>query len=289
MTKRPPIPPQQSGRPAPKVQPERSGPLHVELISIGRELLRGQVADKNGLTMAQFVTRRGGLVHRMTVVDDHIRAITEAIREALGRSPHLVITSGGLGPAIDDLTLSGVAAALGQPLAMSNEARTMVEKAYQRLLQAKQVSTASMNQAREKMCRIPIGSLPVRNDLGIAPGVICELPGGAAVISLPGLPDEMQHVLENAVELLQDLMTKVCTVKRELEAPTPDEAALSALIKRLSDEFPGLWISSRTQRMGKRGLSVLVTMEAMAPSREEANAVVSGAQRRLLTLAGEGH
>jgi hypothetical protein len=41
--------------------------------------------------------------------------------------------------------------------------------------------------------------------------------------------------------------------------------------------------------VGKRGLSVLVTMEAMAPSREEANAVVSGAQRRLLTLAGEGH
>jgi nicotinamide-nucleotide amidase len=289
MTKPPPNDPHPSGQPAPKARPERSGPLHVELISVGRELLRGQVADQNSLAIAQFVTRRGGLVHRMTVVDDQIRPITEAIREALGRSPHLVITSGGLGPGIDDLTLSGVAKALGHPLAMNNDAKAMVEKAYQRLLLAKQVSTASMNQAREKMCRIPVGSLPVRNDLGIAPGVICELPGGTAVISLPGLPDEMQHVLENAVELLHDLTTKVCTVKRELEAPTPDEAALSALIKRLSEEFPGLWISSRTRRVGKRGLSVLVTMEAMAPSLEEANAVVSGAQRRLLTLAGEGH
>ncbi len=171
---------------------------------------------------------------------------------------------------------------------MNNEARAMIERAYQRLLRAKQVRTAALNASREKMCKIPVGSLPVQNDLGIAPGVIRELPGGAAVVCLPGLPDEMQHVLEKAVLLLQDLTTQVCTAKRELESPTPDESSLSALIERLSNEFPGLWITSRTVRAGKRGLSVLVTMEAMAPSMEEANAVVSGAQRRLLTLAGEG-
>jgi len=279
---------QSSGKPAPKVRPTRSGPLHVELISIGRELLRGQVPDKNARAIAEFITRRGGLVHRMTIVDDNIRPITEALREALGRNPHLVITSGGLGPAIDDLTLPGVAAALGQPLTMHHEARSLVEEAYQRLLKAKQVSTAALNQAREKMCRIPVGGMPVRNELGIAPGVICDLPGGAAVICLPGLPDEMLLVLQSALQQLQDLTTKVYTAKREIESPSPDESSLSALIARLANEFPGLWISSRTLRTGKRGLSVLVTMEAMAPSLEEANAVVSGAQRRLLTLAGEG-
>jgi molybdenum cofactor synthesis domain-containing protein len=260
----------------------------VELISIGRELLRGQVPDKNARTIAEFITRRGGLVHRMTIVDDNIRPITQALREALGRNPHLVITSGGLGPAIDDLTLSGVAAALGQPLTMHHEARSMVEEAYQRLLKKKQVSTAALNQSREKMCRIPVGSMPVRNELGIAPGVICDLPGGTAVICLPGLPDEMLSVLKGALQQLQDLTTKVYTAKRELESPSPDESSLSALIERLAAEFPGLWISSRTLRTGKRGLNVLVTLEAMAPSLEEANAVVSGAQRRLLTLAGEG-
>jgi molybdenum cofactor synthesis domain-containing protein len=281
--------PQPSGKPAPKVRPTRTGPLHVELISVGRELLRGQVPDKNARTIAEFITRRGGLVHRMTIVDDNIRPITEALQEALGRNPHLVITSGGLGPAIDDLTLSGVAAALRQPLTMHHEARSMVEEAYQRLLKEKKVSTAALNQSREKMCRIPVGSMPVRNELGIAPGVICDLPGGAAVICLPGLPDEMLLVLKSALQQLQDLTTKVYTAKRELESPSPDESSLSALIERLANEFPGLWISSRTLRTGKRGLNVLVTMEAMAPSLEEANAVVSGAQRRLLTLAGEGH
>jgi molybdenum cofactor synthesis domain-containing protein len=281
--------PQPSGRAAPKVRPTRTGPLHVELISIGREILRGQVPDNNAHAIAQYITRRGGLVHRMTIVDDKIRAIGAAVREALERNPHLVITNGGLGPAIDDLTLSGIAAALGQPLAMNHEARTMVERAYQRLLKARQVSTAALNQSREKMCKIPVGSLPVQNELGVAPGVICELPGGAAVICLPGLPDEMQQVLESALGRLQALNTKVYSAKRELEPPIPDESALSALIERVSGEFPGLWISSRTRRTGKRGINLMVTMEAMAPSMEEANAVVNGAQRRLLTLAGEGH
>jgi molybdopterin-biosynthesis enzyme MoeA-like protein len=246
------------------------------------------VPDSNARAIAEFISRRGGLVHRMTVVDDNIRAITSAIREALGRNPHLVITSGGLGPAVDDRTLPGVSAALGQPLAMNNEARSFVERAYNRLLRDKQVSTASLNQAREKMCRIPVGSRPVPNDLGVAPGVICGLPGGAAVVSLPGLPDEMLHVLHKAVEMLQELTTKVYTARRELESPTPDESSLTALIELVSEEFPGLWVTSRTLRKGKQSLIVLVTMEAMAPSREEANAVVGRAERRLLTLAGKG-
>jgi molybdenum cofactor synthesis domain-containing protein len=278
-----------SGLPAPKVRPKRSGPLHVEVISVGRELLRGQVADLNAKTIAEFVSRRGGLVHRMTVVDDNARAIAGAVREALIRNPHLVVTSGGLGPASDDLTLSGVAEVLGQPLSMNQQARKMVEEAYLRLQRARQVGTAALNPAREKMCKIPVGSQPIPNEIGIAPGVICKLPGGAAVVCLPGLPDEMRHVLDNAVRILQELTTKVHTAKRELEAPTPDESSLSELIKRLASEFPGLWISSRTLRAGRRGVSVVVTLEATASTIQEANAVVSGAQRRLLTLAGEGH
>ncbi len=258
------------------------------MISIGRELLRGQVADLNARTIAEFVSRRGGLVHRMTVVDDNRRAIAGAVREALTRNPGLVITSGGLGPAGDDLTLAGVADILGQPLAMSHPARKMVEEAYTRLHKARKVGSSALNQAREKMCLIPVGSQPVPNEIGIAPGVICKLPGGAAVVSLPGSPDEMIHVLENAVGMLQELTAEVHTARRELEAPTTDESSLIQLIARLSSEFPGLWISSRTLRTGKRGVSVVVTLEATASTEREADAVVSGAQRRLLTLAGEG-
>ena len=72
------------------------------------------------------------------------------------------------------------------------------------------------------------------------------------------------------------------------EGPVDAEAGEAFFVENACEVFPGLWISSRTLKSGKRGVSVVVTLEATASTEEEANAVVSGAQRRLLTLAGEG-
>ena len=73
-------PPRPSGRPAPKVRPERSGTVKVELISIGRELLRGRIADRNSHNVARFLTLRGVRIPRITTVDDNERAIVADTR-----------------------------------------------------------------------------------------------------------------------------------------------------------------------------------------------------------------
>src|SRR5512136_405686 len=67
---------------APKVPVERSGPLHVEIIVVGRELLRGRTVDANASFLAGWLSQRGAIVHRITTVDDHDRAIAEAVTEA---------------------------------------------------------------------------------------------------------------------------------------------------------------------------------------------------------------
>jgi molybdenum cofactor synthesis domain-containing protein len=274
------------GRPAPKVRPQRDGPFYVELIVVGRELLRGHVADRNSRAIAERMSRRGGLVHRISVVDDNERAVAAALREALDRNPHLVITTGGLGPAPDDVTLAGVAKTLGQPLKMNPPARAMVEAAYQRLAQAKQVRSSALTLAREKMCWIPVNGEPVPNERGIPPGVVCRLPGGAAVICLPGAPGEALEVLEAALPLLRDLPPRTHTARREVEAPSPDESLLRPMLEQISGEFPGLWVSSRPLTGAKRKATVVVTLEATASTEDEANAVLAGAVRRLLALAG---
>lgn len=275
-----------SGRPAPKVRPHREGPLHVEILSVGRELLRGNVQDVNGRYLAQRLSRRGALVHRVTVVDDHVPAIAGALREALGRHPHLVITSGGLGSAADDRTLEAVAEVLGCPLSLNARARTMVEEAYQREYRARRVTNAALNETREKMCRLPVGGEPLPNSKGIVPGVFCRLPGGAALLCLPGLPREMRCVLDEALPRFEDQAPETHIAQREVEAPVPDESALHALIERLSEEFPYLWISSRTLVPGKDGaLKVVVTLEARGASEPEADSAVDPAVRRLLALA----
>ena len=277
--------PHGKGIAGPKVRPDRSGPLHVEIVAVGRELLRGRLSEGNAKKIAEALAQRGGLVHRITIVDDNERAIRSAVREALDRNPHIVITTGGLGPAPDDRTLMAVADALELPLTLSPRARTMVEGAYKRLHQSRIAATAGMNLSREKMCRIPIGSIPVPNERGVAPGVLCRLAGGAAVLCLPGNSTEMAAVLGEALEELGERPRKTEIAYREIESPTADESSLRPILDRLTDEYGGVWVSSRTIGPGRHGQKVLVTLEAMAPTIEDANSMVNNAVRRLLALA----
>jgi molybdenum cofactor synthesis domain-containing protein len=276
-----------SARPAPRVRPQRGGPLHLEIIAVGRDLLRGHVTETNGAAIAKFFAERGGLVHRITVIDDSERVVETALREALDRNPHLVVLTGGLGPAPDDVTLAGVARTLGQPLTLSQVAREMVEETYQELARTRRVRSAGMNLAREKMCRIPVGSTPLANTRGIPPGVLCKLPGGSAVLCLPGAPDESAAMLRESTPLLHELLPRGHTARREVEAPFPDESMLRPLLEQMASEFPGLWVTSRPVKSGRhRETRVLVSFEATAPSEEDANTVVSGAVRRLLAIVG---
>jgi hypothetical protein len=74
-----------SGAPAAKVVVDRLGPLHAEIVVVGRELLRGQLRDGNAAWIAGELTRRGALVHRVTIVDDLERSVMNAVAEARDR------------------------------------------------------------------------------------------------------------------------------------------------------------------------------------------------------------
>lgn len=282
---RPARPPRPSGEPGPKVRPARSGAVHVEIVAVGRELLRGHVAESNSRDIAETLARRGALVHRVTIVDDLTRAVAAALREALDRNPHLVVTTGGLGPAADDRTLEGVAEALELPLTLHAQARAMVEAAYQRLYEARVVRAAGMTLTREKMARLPVGAIALGNRRGVAPGVLCRLSGGGAVLCLPGSPDQAREVLDEALPLLGDLTPRVAVSRREIESPTSDESSLRPMLEMLSSEFGSIWVSSRPVGPGEHGHKILITLEATALTREEANGLVESAVRRLLALA----
>jgi nicotinamide-nucleotide amidase len=222
----------------------------VEIVSIGRELLRGRVPDGNGAWLAEWFSRRGALVHRIVVVDDTERAVTSAVTEALQRGTHLVLTTGGLGPAVDDRTLAAVSDALHLPLAVQPPARELVESAYGRLEREKKVARGGMTAAREKMAALPVGTEPVPNPVGIAPGMLARIAGGAAVLCLPGAPEEMRATFGEAVSRLRDLAPRGAVAQREVETPTADESALRPLLERLAAEYPDVWVQSRPAGVG---------------------------------------
>ena len=269
---------------APRVRPDRTAPLHVEAILIGRDLLRGQVDDRNTRTLADAIAARGGLVHRVTVVDDGERAVAGALREALERNPHLVVTTGGLGPAADDRTVDAIAAALGRPIENSPVARKIVEEAYRRLYSARVIEREGLDRNREKLCRMPVGATPVANPIGTSPGVICRIPGGCSVLALPGKPQEMKAVLDGALPLLKDIAARGHVAQREIESPTADESSLRPLLDKLGEEYPQVRFSTRPVGFGRKGSKVLITLETVAANKEDAQAAIEAGVGRLLAI-----
>ena len=264
---------------------DRQGPLHAEVVVVGRELLRGQVGDRIAPWIAGELTRRGAIVHRITVVDDLERSVAHAVTEARERGVHLIVTTGGLGPAQDDRTLAGLSEALRLPLSLSAPARTMIEDSYRELKEARIVGHSNFTASREKMCLIPVGAEAIPNPAGVAPGIVLRITGGAAVVCLPGRPEEARGVFDEALPKLRDLFPLRASAERELEAPTSDESAMRPVLDRVTEEFPGVWIKSHPPSRHRKD-PIRVTLQSFAATQKEADTLVDGAVRRLLSLAG---
>ena len=159
----------------------------AEILSIGTELLMGQVAN----TDAQYISRRlsalGISVYHHTVVGDNPARVKDALGTALKRSD-IVITTGGLGPTEDDLTKETVAEYFSLPLCEDEDSVNRIEE---RLLRYNQVITAN----NYKQALIPEGATVMPNDCGTAPGCIIEKDQKTVAI-LPGPPREMQDMFE---------------------------------------------------------------------------------------------
>ena len=90
----------------------------VEIYSIGTELLNGQIQDSNSFWMAQQISALGGYVRRIAILDDDMDELTSSLEDACRRGARMIITSGGLGPTPDDMTVEAVARISAAPSRM---------------------------------------------------------------------------------------------------------------------------------------------------------------------------
>lgn len=163
----------------------------AELIAIGTELLLGEIQDTNTRYLARALRDLGVDLYRSTVVGDNQERIAQVLREALGRS-QVIITTGGLGPTIDDPTRQAVALALGVETEFRPELWEQILARFQRFNRQ-----ATENNRRQAY--IPAGAIPVENPVGTAPAFICEVGECCAIICLPGVPREMETLMQSAV------------------------------------------------------------------------------------------
>lgn len=274
-----------SGEPAPKVHPTHDGVLEAEVLVVGNDLLRGDVGDSSAQAIAGLLTERGAYVRKITFLPDEEDAIVEALHETLSRSPHFVVTIGGLGPAPDDRTLAAVSSALKLPLTANPGAAELVDQAYADLKEQRRAERGGINAVREKMTHQPLGSTVLANTAGVAPGCLCRLPGTTAVICVPGAPREARAVFEAALPYLKDFGQGRIVARREIEAPVPDESALVPLLGILAEEYPEATFTSRPVGSPKKGFRLLATVEIPGETVEQAESTIGTIIHRLLALA----
>jgi nicotinamide-nucleotide amidase len=248
--------------------------MNVEIVSIGTEILLGEIVDTNSASLARQLRDIGANIYFMTTVGDNRARIADALRTALGRAD-VVITTGGLGPTVDDVTRQGVADATNRKLEFRPELLAEIAERF-RLFGSK------MSDNNRVQAYIPAGSIPVYNRLGTAPCFIVEAAAGT-IISLPGVPREMRDILAaTVIPYLRERMGGKGIIKaRVLRTAGIGESSLDSQIGDLmTASNPTVGLAAHTGQTDIR-------ITARADSEAEADTLIAEAEAAIRERVGE--
>lgn len=164
--------------------------MEAEIITIGTELLLGEIVDTNTRFIAHALREIGLDLYRTSSVGDNAERIAQAVKESKTRA-QVVITTGGLGPTVDDATREGIARAFEVPIVFHPESWEQIQDRFARFGR-----TPSENNRRQAY--LPQGAIAIENPIGTAPGFIIDAED-SVVVALQGVPAEMRHLLEKDV------------------------------------------------------------------------------------------
>lgn len=195
--------------------------MRIAVITVGDELLAGDTVNTNAAWLGKRLAERGAIVDRVVVVPDRIDAIAREVN--LCRAEYdAVIVTGGLGPTHDDLTMEGVAAAVGVPVAEHEGAVDWLE----------QHGEYTFSELVDGTADLPVGSRMLPNEEGVAPGAVVDGGDGVPIYVLPGVPDEMKGMFER----IGDEFDGHVRTRAILETDEP-ESALVDRLRAVRDRF----------------------------------------------------
>jgi nicotinamide-nucleotide amidase len=251
--------------------------VRCEIVGVGTELLLGQIVNTNAAWIGQRLADVGWDCLRHTTVGDNEARIAEVLREALGRADGVIVT-GGLGPTQDDVTREAVAAVAGVPLVRRPVLEDWLRERFARM-------GTRMAEMNLRQADVPEGARYIDNPRGSAPGLIVEV-GGKPLYAVPGVPREMQGMLERVV--LPDLAARAgegrAIVSRVLRTAGVGES-------RLAERLTPLWEAAGGGQVTLAYLAsageVRVRLTAVGATREEALAEIAPVEAKIREELGE--
>lgn len=249
--------------------------MHAEIVMIGTELLLGEIVDTNANRLAIALRDIGLDLYYKTTVGDNEARITEILDRALDRSD-VVITSGGIGPTVDDLTRQAAANATGRKLVYSDELEAEIAERFRRF-------GREMAENNKRQAYIPEGAAPLSNPVGTAPCFLSEdRRGRGCVISLPGVPRELEYMLKHSVvPLLVERMggSKVTKVRVIRTCAVGESNVDQAIGDLMTSANPTVGLAAHVGQTDVR-------IAAKADTEEEADALIAEMEATLRERLG---
>lgn len=237
----------------------------AEIISVGTELLLGNIVNTNAQFLAGRLAELGFDLYYQTVVGDNAEHIKTKLDDAYRNGAELVILTGGLGPTKDDMTKEMLASYFGKQLKFDEKVfEHVVEKVYA-------FGATEITENHRKQAMVPTDSLILQNENGTAPGCVMEHDGKVAIL-LPGPPREMKPMFELCVDKYLHNLVDRCIASVNVRLKTKDEAPADrvgeAPVARKLDEL--LDLENPTVATYAQDEGVLIRITAAAPTRGDA-------------------
>jgi nicotinamide-nucleotide amidase len=252
--------------------------LRCDVLAIGTELLLGQIVDTNSAWIGEHLAANGiDCLFQAKVGDNHAR-IVDGLRASLARAD-AVLVCGGLGPTHDDITREAIAEVMGTELVVDEAVADVIRHLFES--RGRRMPDNNLRQAM-----VPVGATVIPQTRGTAPGLICPV-GDKVVYAVPGVPHEMQEMLERAV--LPDLRRRSgdtsVIASRVLRTWGESESGLD---ERLRD------VITRLDDLGNPTLAFLasgwegikVRLTAKAATRDDARELLAGWESEISGLLG---
>ncbi len=246
--------------------------MNAEIISVGTELLMGEIVDTNSAYLADELAKIGVELRWATKVGDHPARLEEAIERALSRSD-ITITTGGLGPTSDDLTRESIAAVMGEEMEVQDDLLAHLRSQFE----GRGITMPATNIKQATL--IPSAEV-IPNPMGTAPGWWVER-DGHVIAAMPGPPREISDMWDNQVgPRLRALNPEIVIVTRTLKTFGITEGGLDEMLSSLfRSENPTLGIYSKQDGIHLRAI-------ASASTQAEAQALIEPMEREIRKIAG---
>ncbi|MBN2175764.1 MAG: competence/damage-inducible protein A [Bacteroidales bacterium] len=243
--------------------------MKAEIISIGDELLIGQVVNTNASWMAKKLNDAGIPIHQITVIPDQKERIVTSLEEAL-KHVDLVIFTGGLGPTRDDITKLTLCEFFKSRLVLNDDVLSDIHKLFGG-------RGLDLNELNRKQAEVPDNCIPIRNKNGTAPGMWFEQ-NGKIVVSLPGVPYEMEPMIADFVipEISKKFSGQAIIHRTVLTQGIP-ESRLAKLIEDWEDNLPQ---NIKLAYLPKPGI-VRLRLSAIGKSKPELEAQIDSEIKKL--------